>query len=432
MPPKKDKKSKGPAIDEPGQDPESLKTKYSTFCKGIGLVPSPEVMGALTEGEDNPFVGRQIIIKPGAAPLGPGGCRALATAIMGIGAGMPRDPETGNPIMYKQLQELRIWGGNIGDDGAASIAELLRLGGAEIKLAYLELTNNCISSTGAFALGRSLSCMMNMSLVTLALDYNRELMSEGCAALCRGLRTNSTLKKLSLKYCDLDQEAGGPLGEVLAFTKCGLNVLDLQGNRIGGFGLTDFCPGLRRNKSLTALIIADNNINAADEDKEGLAVFKETLLVHPTIAEVNMQYNRIGEHGAEILLPVLENKNLGKFLVDMSLPTEIWTKLNKDGGGGKKGKKGKKKCDRRLKVDVDCVVERGVEEPGLYVFRYKGEEGGRRHVGVMAQECLEMEGYRERVSAEFDQEDGVHFEVDEEIVLGHSRYSEFEALGLEM
>ncbi|GMI24158.1 hypothetical protein TeGR_g9572 [Tetraparma gracilis] len=97
------------------------------------------------------------------------------------------------------MQELRVWGANIGDDGASSIAELLRLGGAEIQLAYLELTNNGISAAGAFALGRSLSCMMNRSLMTLVLDYNRELGSDGCAALCRGLRTNSTLKKLSLK-----------------------------------------------------------------------------------------------------------------------------------------------------------------------------------------------------------------------------------------
>ena len=106
-------------------------------------------------------------------------------------------------IMYKQLQELRVWRSNIGDDGASSLAELLRLGGAEIQLQYLELTDNNITASGAFALGRSLSCMMNRSLLTLSLDYNMSLKSEGVAALCMGLRTNSTLKKLSLQYCDI-------------------------------------------------------------------------------------------------------------------------------------------------------------------------------------------------------------------------------------
>lgn len=141
----------------------------------------------------NPFKGKQIIIDGGDAsktsqPLGPGGCRALATAIMGVGQGMPKHPETGSNLLYKPLQELRIWGANIGDDGASSIAELLRLGGAEIQLQYLELTNNEITEVGGFALGRSLSCMMNMSLITLALDYNMSFGSEGVAALCLGLR----------------------------------------------------------------------------------------------------------------------------------------------------------------------------------------------------------------------------------------------------
>ena len=44
---------------------------------------------------------------------------------------MPKHPETGKNMLYKPLQELRIWGADIGDDGASSIAELLRLGGGE-------------------------------------------------------------------------------------------------------------------------------------------------------------------------------------------------------------------------------------------------------------------------------------------------------------
>ena len=217
----------------------------------------------------------------------------MATAIMGSHPSMPKHPETGKPMLYKTLQELRIWGANIGDDGASSIAEILRLGGAEIQLQYLELTNNGITAVGAFALGRSLSCMMNLSLITLNLDYNISLGSEGVAALCQGLRTNSTLKKLSLRYCNLDSEAGGPLGEVLNFTRCGLNILDVQGNHIGGTGLMELCPGLQNNKSLTKLIIADNDISdSSSEDEEGLKKFAEVLLVHPTLTSVDFLYNR--------------------------------------------------------------------------------------------------------------------------------------------
>lgn len=80
----------------------------------------------------------------------------------------------------------------------------------------------------ATALGQSLSIGCNKSLLSLKLDYNPSLGSEGTAALCRGLRTNSSLKQLHLPYCDLGADAGAPLGEMLSYTKLQLAVLNLQ------------------------------------------------------------------------------------------------------------------------------------------------------------------------------------------------------------
>jgi hypothetical protein len=48
----------------------------------------------------------------------------------------------------------------------------------------------------AAALGAALSLGNNLSLLTLKLDYNATLGAEGVVALCRGLRSNSTLKVL--------------------------------------------------------------------------------------------------------------------------------------------------------------------------------------------------------------------------------------------
>lgn len=78
------------------------------------------------------------------------------------------------------------------------------------------------------ALGQALSIGCNKSLLSLKLDYNPSLGSEGAAALCRGLRTNATLKQLHLPYCDLGMDAGAPLGEMLSYTKLQLAVLNLQ------------------------------------------------------------------------------------------------------------------------------------------------------------------------------------------------------------
>jgi hypothetical protein len=74
---------------------------------------------------------------------------------------------------------------------------VLRLGGVDVQISYLELLDNNISARGALALGNSLGRHNNLSLLTLKLDYNTTLGDEGVANLCRGLRTNSTLKQVS-------------------------------------------------------------------------------------------------------------------------------------------------------------------------------------------------------------------------------------------
>ena len=58
-------------------------------------------------------------------------------------------------------------------------AEILRLGGAEVAISFLELLDNNIGPRGASALGQSLSYGHNLSLLNLKLDYNQTLGSEG-------------------------------------------------------------------------------------------------------------------------------------------------------------------------------------------------------------------------------------------------------------
>lgn len=85
-----------------------------------------------------------------------------------------------------------------------------------------------LDNNSALALGQALSIGCNKSLLSLKLDYNSSLGSEGTASLCRGLRTNSSLKQLHLPYCDLGADAGPALGEMLSYTKLQLAVLNLQ------------------------------------------------------------------------------------------------------------------------------------------------------------------------------------------------------------
>lgn len=140
------------------------------IIRAVGVPINPLVGKILNDEEKYPI--DQLIIDDEYGPLGPGGTRALMTAILGAGPGMKGGP-------YKLLKSIRLWRTNCGDDGANAISEILRLGGAEIPLVYLELLDNNIGLRGATALGSALSVGNNISLLTLKLDYNVTLGSEG-------------------------------------------------------------------------------------------------------------------------------------------------------------------------------------------------------------------------------------------------------------
>lgn len=108
---KKDGKSnQGEPVE--GEDPAQLLTNYQKFCRSIGLPVNPIVTKILSDEEKYPI--NQILIDDESGQLGPGGTRALMTAIMGSGPGMKGGP-------YKLLKSLRIWRSNCADDGACAI-----------------------------------------------------------------------------------------------------------------------------------------------------------------------------------------------------------------------------------------------------------------------------------------------------------------------
>ena len=62
------------------------------------------------------------------------------------------------------------------------------------------------------ALGYALAKGNNVSLLTLNLDYNKDIGSFGLQQLARGLRTNISLRKISMQYCNIESDAGAAIG----------------------------------------------------------------------------------------------------------------------------------------------------------------------------------------------------------------------------
>jgi len=353
MPPKKDKKADFADDGDPGMNPDAFKSNYTKFCKLIAVPANQKVLDQLTDEEKlEAFLKHnQLVVDDEHGALGPHGTRSLCTAIMGSGSGM-------NGAPCKLVKSLRLWRSDVNDDGAACIAEVLRLGGAEVAISYLELLDNNVGVRGARSLGQALTYGQNRSLLTLKLDYNASLGSEGVFALCQGLRTNSTLKQLHLPYCNIDEKGGPPLGEMLSYRQLTLNMLNLQGNHLGGAGLKGICDGLETNVALASLSVADNGIAQTDEDIAALEALARLIMKPESVlAAVDMLYNRIGEKGGKAMLFIFNGgKEEGKgapskvkqLLVDSTLPQQLFDHLCRiDAAGGGKKKKGKKKKGKK-------------------------------------------------------------------------------------
>ena len=192
---------------------------------------------------------------------------------------------------------------------------------------------------------------MNKSLLTLCLDFNSKLGSNGVASLCRGLRTNSTLKKLSLKHCSIDGTGGISLGEMLSFPRLALKTLDLTGNSLRAAGLISLCPGLSQNASLSCLLLSDNNILSENADVNALQSLAEVMAIHKSLTKVEMLHNPIGSAGGVALLKTLgsQNMRLSSFKIDTNMDNDLYkavfrtvSNLKKKKGGGKKKSKKKK------------------------------------------------------------------------------------------
>jgi hypothetical protein len=280
-------------------------------------------------------------------------------------------------------------------------AEVLRNGKDEIALTSLEFMAAGVSPGGCAALSDALMLGANASLQTLRMDMNPEMGDEGVRELCKGLRTNRTLTKLTLSYCNLGPAAAEYLAAVIASPLSALEHLDVMGNNLGADGLAILARAAQRSKALKQLVLRDNGIGggtvisyiaANSHSKAGLssgapapsigtlvnagagadplesmatvdvalseaassatAVTKIALdelgkaiaAAEVPLNSVNLELNSITAEEASVLLPYMrENTKVQVFTVDTTLPPEIFAVLSRSAVAAKKKKVVKKK-----------------------------------------------------------------------------------------
>lgn len=90
---------------------------------------------------------------------------------------------------------------------------------------------------------------------------------------------------MHLSYCNIDEDGGEALSDVLENARSALEVMNLNGNKLGGVGLGKLCRGLFVNTKLEKLMLADNNIEYVRDASTVLACLCLILIVDVALSE---------------------------------------------------------------------------------------------------------------------------------------------------
>ncbi|KAF6265188.1 hypothetical protein COO60DRAFT_1692446 [Scenedesmus sp. NREL 46B-D3] len=183
------------------------------------------------------------------------------------------------------LLSLDLGTNGIGDVGAAALAEGLKL---NTTLQKLDLSGNAVDVAGAKALAEALAANTTLTSLTLSDNY---ISVEGAKALAEALMQNKSLTELSIKGNELGDEGIEALATALLAGK--LVEFNMYMNEVGDAGMAKLAPAFKECKSLKNLDLGGN-----DAGPDGAAALAEALVSHPSLTLLELGYNPLGPAGA--------------------------------------------------------------------------------------------------------------------------------------
>lgn len=238
---------------------------------------------------------------------------------------------------YLDITAIRVWKCNGGDESVRSVCTYLD-GDPPPLVADLQFTDNGVTALGCEFLARTLGPTGNKLINLMRLDYN-QFGTPGIERLSRGLSQNSTLRYLSLQYCNIGEDGGIYVAHILMFYRNALEVLKLRGNYLGNPGVMDVFAGASRTKVLAEIDLYDNKFS---DTPELIKALSDLFANNTGLTRYDLSGNQISDQGAhQLVQSMITHNHLDKVFVTEQVASKTWEALEMATGG--KPKKGKKK-----------------------------------------------------------------------------------------
>ena len=186
----------------------------------------------------------------------------------------------------------------IGDDGAAVVAAFLSRSSL-YPHTMLRVWGSNIHDDGAVSLARALSVNDTLQILDLRVNH---IGDRGVIGLAEALKRNHTLKRLVLRRNMVGDAGAHAIGQALC-SNTTLEQLDLGNNKITSVGIYSIAAAIAQGQSsaLTGLRLSFNRI-----DDHGVTAIADALLLNRTVETLFLSYNPFGNVGIEALVKVLE------------------------------------------------------------------------------------------------------------------------------
>jgi Ran GTPase-activating protein (RanGAP) involved in mRNA processing and transport len=244
-PKKKAAKAKGGKDDEDDTSTADLLAHYKKNCKLEGIPISKCIVKQLDEKLEEDVDLQEVLIDE---KIGEENAFEFCKALKHV------NKQEG----YKHLESIRIWEGNLGNQGVRAFYLYISETKA-YKIKVLEFINCNFDDLGCEFISRIINSPFNIKILNL--DYNN-IGNKGLMHIAKALATNTSVNYLSLNYCGITEDGVESLKAIFNNENNEIEKLFLQGNHIGNKGISDFLHLLasKEEQPLTEIHLSNTNI----------------------------------------------------------------------------------------------------------------------------------------------------------------------------